>query len=70
MSAGIGWALWHHSKLYLQQFKEPVPGWMKGIDTPKRLRLIKLAISLGWCLPSELLQDDATEAGRTQTKRS
>jgi hypothetical protein len=43
---------------------------MKGIDTPKRLRLIKLAISLGWCLPSELLQDDATEAGRTQTKRS
>mgnify|MGYP000653287799 CR=1 FL=1 len=43
MSAGIGWALWQHSKFYLQQFKEPVPGWMKGIETPKRLRLIKLA---------------------------
>ncbi len=70
MSAGIGWALRHHSKLYLQQFKEPVPGWMLGIEPPKRLRLIKLATSLGWRLPLELLQDYATEPGRTQTKRS
>ncbi len=70
MSAGIGWALWHHSKFYLQQFKEPVPGWMQVIEPPRRLRLIKLATSLGWRLPSALLKDDASEPGHTQTKRS
>lgn len=70
MSAGIGWALWHHSKLYGSQFKEQVPGWLQEIELPKRLKLIKLACSLRWRLPAQVLHDGLTEPGCSKSKRS
>lgn len=46
MGNSIGWAWWHHSKLYAKQFNEPVPQWLYEIDIGRRLRLIKLAMQL------------------------
>ena len=58
MAAGLGWAWWHHSKLYAKRFNEPVPQWVYEIETGKRLRLIKLAMQLAWHLPAVVLPDD------------
>ena len=61
MAAGLGWAWWHHSKLYAKQFNEPAPQWVHEIEIGKRLRLIKLAMQLAWRLPAEVLPDDVPE---------
>lgn len=61
MGNSIGWAWWHHSKLYAKQFNEPVPQWLYEIDIGRRLRPIKLAMQLALRLPTEFLPDDAAE---------
>lgn len=60
MGASVGWAWWHHSKLYAKQFNEPVPQWLQEIAIVQRLRLIKLACALAWRLPAQVLSDEAT----------
>ena len=39
MGSGIGLAWWHHSKLYVNQFNEPIPKWVNDIQIYNRLRL-------------------------------
>lgn len=66
MSANVGWACWHHSKLYEKKFKEPVPPWVKDIQVYQRLRLIRLVTALHWRLPADVLPENLAE----ETKNS
>jgi hypothetical protein len=70
MSAGVGWAIWHYSKLYCSQFKEPVPVWLRTIELPIRLKLIKQACSLGQKLPAEVLHNWLTDLGSSISNQS
>ena len=63
MSANVGWAWWHHSKLYVNQFNEPIPKWVNDIQIYNRLRLIKLVTRLNWRLPEDVLPDPSTDEG-------
>jgi hypothetical protein len=63
LSANVGWAWWHHSKLYVNQFNEPIPKWVNDIQIYNRLRLIKLVTRLNWRLPGDVLPDPSTDEG-------
>ena len=69
MSANVGWAWWHHSRLYLNQFNEPIPKWVIDIQIYKRLRLIKLVTRLNWRLPLDVLPDPQSEEGGGPAKK-
>ncbi len=64
MSANVGWACWHHGKLYEKQFKEPVPQWVKDIQVHQRLRLIRLVTALHWRLPVDVLPEIVAGEGK------
>ena len=69
MGTSVGWAWWHHSKLYAKRFNEPAPHWLYEIEICKRLRLIKLAIQLSWRLPADVLTDDVPAQKPTGPKQ-
>ncbi len=70
MSAGVGWAWWHQSKLYVNQFNEPIPKWVNDIQIYNRLRLIKLVTRLNWRLPEDVLPDPQSDEGIGPVKKS
>lgn len=64
MTLATGMAWLHFKHRYSEQFEVPVPDWVCTFDLPRRVRLIRVSITVGWRLPDRVLVADEFHRGK------